>query len=122
MSEAFQISDDDARFVGGAGVKRGPVEIAASWSVFFEDAGPTIKWRPQFVEVLEEGRLALTPGPYRMIDTDTDGNEIERWGTFNSVWRKQSDGTWRVVFDAGSAGEGEPGVETRAILDAEDDC
>jgi len=114
--------DKDARFVGGAGVMRGPLEIAAAWSVFFDDGGPTIKWRPQFVEVLADGNLALTRGPYRMIDKDDDGNEVERWGTFNSVWRKHADGTWRVVFDAGSPGAGAPGAETRAILDAEDDC
>jgi hypothetical protein len=31
-------------------------------------------------------------------------------------------GEWRVVFDAGSPAAGEPDDETRALLDAEDDC
>jgi len=114
--------DEDARFAGRTVVRRGPLEITAAWSVFFEDGGPTIKWRPQFVEVLEDGDLALTRGPYRMIDKDADGSEIERWGTFNSVWRKHADGSWRVVFDAGSPGADAPDAETRAILDAEDNC
>ncbi len=113
--------DDDARFVGRT-VRRGPVDISAAWSAFFEDDGPAIKWRPRFVEVLEDGKLALTRGPYRLIDRDADGAELERWGTFNSVWRKQADGTWRVVFDAGSPGNDEPDDETRALLEAEDHC
>ena len=113
--------DDDARFVGRS-VRRGPVEISAAWGAFFEDDGPAIKWRPRFVEVLEDGKLALTRGPYRLIDRDADGGTVERWGTFNSVWRKQADGKWRVVFDAGSPGDDEPDDETRAVLEAEDDC
>ncbi len=114
--------DDDARFAGSTGVRRGPVEIAAAWNVFFEGDGPSIRWRPRFVEVLQDGKLALTRGPYRMLDKDAEGNRVELWGTFNSVWRKQPDGSWRVVFDAGSPGVGEPDDESRAILEAEDDC
>ena len=113
--------DDDARFVGGA-VARGPDEIVAAWQPFFADDGPAIKWRPQFVEVLEDGTLALTRGPFRMIAKDEDGNPVEHWGTFNSIWRKNADGEWRVVFDAGNSAPTAPDAETQALLDEEDDC
>jgi ketosteroid isomerase-like protein len=113
--------DDDARFVGNS-VNRGPDEISAAWQVFFSDDGPAIKWRPQFVEVLEEGELALTRGPYRMITKDADGNPVEHWGTFNSVWRKNPDGEWRIIFDAGSTSATPPNEETQALLEQEDDC
>jgi len=113
--------DSDARFVGRA-VNRGPAEIAAAWEIFFADDGPAIKWRPKFVEVLEDGSLALTRGPYRMISKDEDGNDVELWGTFNSVWRKNADGEWRVVFDAGNAASAPPDEETQAILLQEEDC
>ena len=114
--------DDDARFAGNTAMRRGPAEITAAWGVFFEDNGPTIKWRPRFVEVLEDGTLALSRGPYRVIDRDPKGNPVERWGTFNSVWRKHPDGNWHVVFDAGSPAAEPPDAETRALLDAEDKC
>jgi ketosteroid isomerase-like protein len=107
--------DGDARFVGRA-VDRGPDEISASWRIFFSDDGPNIKWRPQFVEV------ALTRGPYRMIAEDADGNPVESWGTFNSVWRKNADGEWLIIFDAGSNAATPPDEETQALLDQEDDC
>ncbi len=113
--------DEDARFVGNT-VARGPAEIIAAWQSFFADDGPAIKWRPRYVEVLQDGRLALTRGPYRLIARDPDGNPVEQWGTFNSIWRLASDGEWRVVFDAGNIASTAPDEETRASLDREDDC
>jgi ketosteroid isomerase-like protein len=38
--------------------------------------------------------LALSSGPVR----DASGRRV---GTFNSVWRREGDGRWRVVFDKG---------------------
>lgn len=120
--EAFRsFLDDDARFVGRS-VMSGPNAITEAWKVFFADDGPAIKWRPQFVEVLEDGTLALTRGPYRMIAKDPEGNSVENWGTFNSIWRKNVDGEWRVVFDAGNNASTAPDEETQSLLDNEDDC
>jgi len=113
--------DSDARFVGSS-VTHGPAAIAEAWSAFFADNGPSIKWRPQFVEVLEDESLALTRGPYRMISKDENGDETEHWGTFNSVWRLHADGDWKVVFDAGSDSAEPPADEVKALLDQEDDC
>jgi hypothetical protein len=47
------------------------------------------------VEVLASGALALTSGPVR----DAAGAVV---GRFNSVWRREPDGVWMVVFDKGS--------------------
>jgi ketosteroid isomerase-like protein len=113
--------DGDARFVGDS-ITRGPEAIMAAWQVFFSDEGPRIKWRPRIVEVLGDGTLALTRGPYRMTVRDDDGNVSEHWGTFNSIWRRQPDGQWKVVFDAGSASDEPPAADVRALLDQDDDC
>ena len=113
--------DSDARFVGSS-VDRGPQQITTAWGVFFAEDGPSIKWRPQFIEVLEDGMLALSRGPYRMITRDEAGNESEHWGTFNSVWRLNADGQWRVVFDAGNAAAEPPAEEIQALLDQSDNC
>ena len=113
--------DDDARFVGQS-VLRGPAAIAEAWTPFLTEGGPLIKWRPQFVEVLEDGKLALTRGPYRLVVTDENGIQTELWGTFNSVWRLKPDGSWKVVFDAGSNPTETPSDEVKALLDAEHGC
>lgn len=113
--------DADARFVSSS-ISRGPVEVTEAWAVFFADDGPEIKWRPQYIEVLEDGTLALSRGPYRMITRDPDGKATEHWGTFNSVWRTQTDGAWKIVFDAGSASAEAPSEDVRALLDQDVDC
>ena len=113
--------DADARFIGARPL-RGPAEIEAAWQVFFTEDGPEIRWRPQFVELLEDGRLALTRGPYRTVGRDADDNAVEQWGTFNTVWRMTAEGVWLVVFDAGSPATSPPDDATRALLEQEDDC
>ena len=112
--------DDDARFVGGR-VSRGPDEIAEGWSVYEPNDGPSLKWRPQIVEVLEDGKLALSRGPYKYTEKNEDGEDVDYWGTFNSVWRLQDDGSWKVVFDAGSPAAQPPSDEQRALLNNDDD-
>jgi ketosteroid isomerase-like protein len=120
--EAFRsFIDTDARFVSNT-VLRGVDAVTEAWAVFFTADGPSIKWRPEVVEVLENGELALSRGPYRVIAQDADGNLVENWGTFNSVWRLNDDGEWRVVFDAGSPAAAAPGDDERAFLDAADSC
>ena len=111
--------DDDARFVGGS-VRRGPDEITEGWRTYEPEDGPTLKWRPQIVEVLKDGKLALSRGPYKYTQKNEDGEDVDYWGTFNSIWRLQDDGTWKVVFDAGSPAA-EPTDEQRALIDDDDD-
>ncbi len=113
--------DYDARFIA-SDVRRGVDEVAAAWAPFFAADGPTIRWRPGVVEVLEDGRLALSRGPYRVTAKNAEGETVEYWGTFNSVWRLNEDGEWRVVFDAGSPAESPPDEPTQALLNAEDNC
>jgi len=119
---AFQaFIDADARFVSGT-VTRGIADISTAWGVFFSDNAPKMKWRPQFIEVLDDGTLALSRGPYRMIVQGPDGTVTEHWGTFNSVWRKQDDGSWKIIFDAGNESDEAPPEEIRRLLDQEFSC
>lgn len=114
--------DEEARFVGEQ-VLRGPDAIAAAWSAFFEPDGPRIAWRPRFVEVLSSGELALTRGPYWLETRAGDGTVTVQWGTFNSVWRRGTDGHWRVVFDAGGPPTEVPTDASKALFESPaDDC
>lgn len=110
--------DPDARFVGTS-ISRGPQEILEAWAPFFETGGPKLVWRPEIIEVLEDGKLALSRGPYRLRSMAEDGSPREAWGTFNSIWRRSPDGRWRIVFDAGSAPIEEPTDGARALFDGE---
>ena len=113
--------DPDARFVGNK-VDRSREAIAEAWRVFFTGDLPSIKWRPQFIEVLESGDLALSRGPYRIIDRNEQGEMTEGWGTYNSVWRLNADGKWLIVFDAGSFPDETPSEEQRKLLESDAGC
>ena len=84
----------DAIFFGGRGVLRGNAAVVEGWKRFFESTKAPFSWRPEVVEVLDSGKLAHSSGSVM----DPDGKLI---GMFNSVWRLESDGRWRVVFDKG---------------------
>jgi ketosteroid isomerase-like protein len=78
----------------GQGEIRGKDAVAAAWKPFFEGTAAPFSWQPEFVSVLDSGTLGLSSGPIFIPDGT-------RAGTFNSVWRRQDDGTWKVVFDRG---------------------
>lgn len=84
----------EAVFFGEDGPIRGRAAIVAAWKGFFDGPTAPFSWDPDVVEVLASGDLALSSGPIR----GPDGTRI---GTFNSVWRRESDGVWRIAFDKG---------------------
>ena len=82
--------DPDARFVAG-GISRGREEVGEAWAALLSPDGPSIRWRPAVIEVTADGTMALSRGPYRTRFVDENGNEVESWGHFNSIWRRNSD-------------------------------
>lgn len=87
---------DEAIFFSGATAQRGKDAIVAAWSQFYEGADAPFSWAPDTVEVLDSGTLALSSGPVY----DPAGNLA---GRFNSIWRRDAPGTWRIVFDKGES-------------------
>lgn len=92
--------DADAVFVG-ARVTRGKAAIVEDWKVFFGEGRPDFTWRPEIVELSGDGTVGMTRGPWTMKSKATDGQLVERSGIFNSIWKRQPDGSWRVIFDLG---------------------
>jgi ketosteroid isomerase-like protein len=79
----------------GRGALRGRDAIVEAWKGFYAEKQAPFSWRPETVEVLDSGDLALSSGPV----FDPAGKQV---AVFNSIWRKEADGRWRVVFDKGS--------------------
>ena len=69
--------------------------MLAAWKPFFDGAQAPFSWEPDQVEVLACGALALSTGPVG----SPAGQVVAR---FTSVWRREPDGRWLVVFDKGS--------------------
>jgi len=85
---------DEAVFFGAQSVQRGKDEVMARWKLFFEGPDAPFSWEPEQVEVLDSGNLGISSGPVR----DPAGKRV---GTFNTIWRREADGHWRVIFDKG---------------------
>lgn len=85
---------DDSVFFSGSTALRGRAAVLAAWQAFFSEAAAPFSWEPDQVEVLESGALALSTG----LVKNPEGVVTAR---FNSIWQRQSDGRWLVIFDKG---------------------
>ncbi|OLC43512.1 MAG: DUF4440 domain-containing protein [Acidobacteria bacterium 13_1_40CM_65_14] len=85
---------DEAVFMSEGEALRGKAAIASGWKRFYDGPRAPFSWDPDRVEVLDSGALALSSGPVR----DPNGKRV---GTFNSVWRREPGGAWKIVFDKG---------------------
>lgn len=85
---------EDAVFFGGDKATHGKAAVVESWKPLYEGKDAPFSWESAQVEVLDSGTLAHSSGPVY----DRSGKRV---GTFNSIWRREADGTWKVVFDKG---------------------
>jgi len=58
-----------------------------------------LDWYPSWTDASASGDFAFSTGP--SVTSDKATGKALRWGDFASVWRKQSDGSWKVVLDIG---------------------
>ena len=76
----------------------GPTDAKQFWST--EKFESVLIWRPSFGCVAEAGDLGYTTGPSEARKTVTDEN-VEYHGHFATIWKKQTDGKWKVALDIG---------------------
>lgn len=60
-----------------------------------------LRWEPRTGDVASSGDLGWLTGPSTFTDHTTPGSTPQP-GNYLSVWRRQSDGQWRVFIDQGS--------------------
>lgn len=58
-----------------------------------------IKWHPDKAGVAASGDLGYTSGFYDWSFKDKSGKVISDTGKYLTVWKKQPDGLWKVLFD-----------------------
>jgi ketosteroid isomerase-like protein len=86
--------NEDSVFFSGSTALRGRAAVLAAWQPFFTEPAAPFSWDPDQVEVLESGDLALSTG----LVKNAEGVVTAR---FTSIWQRQPDGRWLVVFDKG---------------------
>jgi ketosteroid isomerase-like protein len=100
-------ADDGVALGNGAAPLIGKVAIArsAAWS-------PTayqLIWTPTDGLMGPSGDMGYTWGHYEGHSKDANGNPVTTSGRYMTIWRKQLDGSWKVVLDAGSNEPAESG-------------
>lgn len=69
------------------------------------DSSFILKWEPKSGVVARSGDLGYTYGIY-VLKPGTKDTLL--YGTYVSIWKKQADGNWKFVLDAGNEGIGSP--------------
>lgn len=60
-----------------------------------------LTWEPDTAQISEGGGLGTTSGRFRVTSKDQDGKDVVVVGRYFDVWRKQSDGSWKLLYDVG---------------------
>ena len=79
----------------------GPQAIHQVMQKAFANPGTSLRWKPQKSEMLIPGSLGYTIGRYERRSLDKDGKTNIQVGTYVSIWKKQQDGTWKILLDTG---------------------
>jgi ketosteroid isomerase-like protein len=92
QAKFFAFVTDDANFLGPNRTLTGKAQVVEAWSRFFKDPAAPFSWKPERIAMNGPGDIGLSTGPV----LDAAGKHV---GNFSSVWQKQKDGSWKVIFD-----------------------
>src|SRR5438552_15007918 len=73
--------------------------IRSAWKEMLTSPGAAINWKATKVEVAKAGDLAYVSGTYEQTMTDPSGKPAKDRGKYVEIFKKQADGTWKVVAD-----------------------
>lgn len=80
----------------GMTLSPGPVNAHESLAQFEGDGETTLDWRPAYAGIAQSGDFGFTTGPFQIRGRDGIV------GHYFTVWRRQPDGSWKWIFDAGT--------------------
>jgi ketosteroid isomerase-like protein len=97
---AAWFADDGIALGNGAAALVGKVAVekSATWSA----AAYQLTWTPTDALMGPSGDMGYTWGHYEGHGKDANGNPVTTSGRYMTVWRREKDGSWKVVLDAGS--------------------
>ena len=95
-----QLPEDGVALGNGAAPLVGRVAIArsANWS----PRDYQLTWTPTDAMMGPSGDMGYTWGHFDGHSKDANGNPVTTSGRYMTIWRKQPDGQWKVVLDAGA--------------------
>jgi ketosteroid isomerase-like protein len=95
-------ADDAVEVPDGAPILQGKESIAKTMS-FLDNKQNHLTWTPVGADISASGDLGYTYGNYEFRSTGKDGKPVVAYGKYNTIWKKQRDGAWKVVLDMGNS-------------------
>jgi uncharacterized protein (TIGR02246 family) len=96
-------ADDASLFWPGAPMVTGRAAIREFMRAFLSMPAFSLIFETAKVEVSRAGDLAYSYGTNRVTLVDPAGNRMKDRGKYLTVYRKQPDGSWKVVADIGNS-------------------
>jgi len=82
----------------GVAFAPGPVNGKKFWAT--QTDPPNLTWNPVFATISRAGDLGYTTGPFE-LRKQRDDPKPQAFGHYNTIWRKNKGGVWKVVVDVG---------------------
>ena len=95
-------AEDAVEVPNGEDAIQGKANIAKTMG-FLDDKKNSLVWTPVGADISASGDLGYTWGTYEFRSKDKDGKPTVDHVKYTSIWKKQKDGSWKVVLDMGNA-------------------
>ena len=96
----FYYAENSVELPNGENTLVGKSAIAKTMG-FLDDKNNSLTWKPMGADV--SGDLGYTYGTYEFRSKDASGKPTVSYGKYTSIWKRQKDGSWKVVLDMGNA-------------------
>ncbi len=85
---------------GATGLAVGKAGIRKQMAPQYATPGFNLEWSVVRADVSKGGNVGTTWGRFKATSLK-DGKKVVRTGDYVTVWEKQDDGSWKVVYDTG---------------------
>lgn len=98
-------ADDAVVFRSAGPITRDRKSLEDHYRKLFGPGKVPLTWKPLGGEIATSGDLGFTYGTWEMATKDKDGRPVTRTGKYQTTWKKQRDGSWKIVADIGNPDE-----------------
>jgi len=94
-------AEDAVELSDGVAIIQGKTRLAEAME-FLNDKKNRLTWTPLHIDVAQSDDLAYSYGTFEFRSVGKDGKPVLEHGKYTTIWKKQTDGSWKVVLDMGN--------------------